>query len=351
MNSCMKKIKWIIIIFIIVVIIAGICFLYNIIGNSKYDLRNISETQRQKIIELLNCAEISNDIELKELQIPKVYRDIYYNVYFKTNNKEIKEHVSKFDTHTNIYGRDLKELGNNNYCCVIYREDDKSIELLEAIANGNEIIELKNEQAVELTKNNNPQDVTQKIINNNVVRSGIINNIDKKNIYYSDSDSNKLYFEKNAFSCVNGRTCKEMDLEDLKIGDYIYPSHKQIMVFRNLSGEELNQELLYNFTLTDDERIMFVNSIELTNINIMDNNTAIVKITYGDIIGEDLTNERFSTLVQFDSNTKYYSKGNNINGVNDLDNAKGNINSIILKKDTINKKNPATVVSFESDDT
>ena len=347
----MKKAMWIIIIFVVAIILSSICFLYNNLSNNKYDLKNISDIQKKEIIELLNCTEILNDIDLKELQIPKTYRDIYYQVYFETNNKDIKKYVITSD----IYGRDLKELKNNNYCCTIYRNDDKSINILEAIRKGklldnakSENNEISNNQSNE---NNIPQDITQKILDNQVVNSGIIDQIDNNYIYYSNKDSKKYYFEKNKFSCMNGRTFKEINLSDVKVGDYIHPFEKQILVYRNLSGEELNQELLYNLTLTEDERIYSVNSISIEEINIENGNTAIVKISYGDIIGEDLTNERFSTLVEFNSNTKYYSKGNNINSVNDLEIAKGNINSILLKKDSINKKSPAIVLEFESTDT
>ena len=141
-----------------------------------------------------------------------------------------------------------------------------------------------------------------------------------------------------------------MALSDVKVGDYIHPFEKQIHVFKNLIGEELNQELLYNFTITNDERIMYVNSIGIEDINIIDEDTAVVKISYGDIIGEDLTNEKFNTIVEFNSNTKFYSKGHNINSIKDLENAKGNINSIILEKDSINKKSVPIVIEFESSD-
>ena len=346
----MKKAMWIIIIFVVAIILSSICFLYNNLSDNKYDLKNISDSQKKEIIELLNCTEILNDIDLKELQIPKTYRDIYYQVYFETNNKDIKKYVITSD----IYGRDLKELKNNNYCCTIYRNDDKSIDILEAIRKGklldnakSENNEISNNQSNE---NNIPQDITQKILDNQVVNSGIIEQIDNNYIYYSNKDSKKYYFEKNKFSCMNGRTFKEINLSDVKVGDYIHPFEKQILVYRNLSGEELNQELLYNLTLTENERIYSVNSIGIEEINIENENTAIVKISYGDIIGDDLTDERFSALVEFNSNTKYYSKGNNINSVNDLEIAKRNINSILLKKDSINKKNPAIVLEFESSD-
>lgn len=347
----MKKAMWIIIIFVVAIILSSICFLYNNLSNNKYDLKNISDNQKKEIIELINCTEISNDIILNEMQVPKSYRDIYYQIYFETNNEDIKKYIITSD----IYGRDLKELKNNNYCCTIYRNDDKSIDILEAIRKGklldnakSENNEISNNQSNE---NNIPQDITQKILDNQVVNSGIINQIDNNYIYYSNKDSKKYYFEKNKFSCINGRTFKEINLSDVKVGDYIHPFEKQILVYRKLSGEELNQELLYNLTLTEDERIYSVNSIGIEEINIENENTAIVKISYGDIIGDDLTNERFSTLVEFNSNTKYYSKGNNINSVNDLEIAKGNINSILLKKESIDKKSPAIVLEFESTDT
>ena len=346
----MKKAMWIIIIFVVAIILSSICFLYNNLSDNKYDLKNISDSQKKEIIELLNCTEILNDIDLKELQIPKTYRDIYYQVYFETNNKDIKKYVITSD----IYGRDLKELKNNNYCCTIYRNDDKSIDILEAIRKGKLLDNAKSENNEisnnRSNENNIPQDITQKILDNQVVNSGIIEQIDNNYIYYSNKDSKKYYFEKNKFSCMNGRTFKEINLSDVKVGDYIHPFEKQILVYRNLSGEELNQELLYNLTLTEDERIYSVNSISIEEINIENGNTAIVKISYGDIIGDDLTNERFSTLVEFNSNTKYYSKGNNINSVNDLEIVKGNINSILLKKDSINKKSPAIALEFESTD-
>ena len=142
-----------------------------------------------------------------------------------------------------------------------------------------------------------------------------------------------------------------MKISDVKIGDYLNNYEKQIIIYRNISGDELNQELIYNLTLTSDERIMMVNSVEIENISITGNNSAIVEIKYGDIIGDELTNETFETIVEFNTNTKFYSKGNNINSVNDLEKAKYNINSIVLDRNSINKKNPVIVITFESSDT
>ena len=128
----MKKIIWIFIVILIFMIIGGILIIYSVFGNNRYNLKNISDSQKEEIMELLNCTEISKEIKLNEMQVPKEYRDIYYQIYFETNNKDIKKYIIASD----IYGRDLKELKNNNYCCTIYRNDDKSIDILEVIRKG-----------------------------------------------------------------------------------------------------------------------------------------------------------------------------------------------------------------------
>ena len=199
--------------------------------------------------------------------------------------------------------------------------------------------------------NKQPQDATQDLLNGEFYFTGPIYNIDENYIYFSHDNTEQYYIVKNAFSYLNGRTTKDMNVVDVKVGDYLLHHEEKIVIYRNISGEELNQELLYNFTLTEDKRIMFANSIEIKDINIVNGDTALVKIKYGDLIGNDLTSETFETLIEFNSNTKFYSKGGNINSINDLETAKYNINSIVLDRNTINKKNPAIVTIFDSSDT
>lgn len=68
----------------------------------------------------------------------QIVHTIYYEIYFKTNNNKVKEYISKAET--DVYSTDFKELNNNYYSCVVYRKDDKSIELSETIANKNAIL-------------------------------------------------------------------------------------------------------------------------------------------------------------------------------------------------------------------
>lgn len=200
------------------------------------------------------------------------------------------------------------------------------------------------------TDENQPKDLTQKILTGMCYSSGIIYNIDENYIYFSDRNSNQCFISKSSFSYINGRTAKDMNVNDVNVGDYLDNDEQRIIIYRNISGDELNKELLYNMTLTEDERVMLVNITEIKNINIINDETAMVKVEYGDIIGNYLTDERFEATVEFNSNTKFYSKGNNINSIRDLEYAKANITSIVLDRDSIYKKNPAIVTRFECTD-
>lgn len=192
------------------------------------------------------------------------------------------------------------------------------------------------------------ENVTQKVLNSEIVPSGIVDHIDSKFIYYSDNGIDIYYFEDGLIPHINGRTCEELYNTRIEDGDYVNPFDKQILVFKNLSGDKLKRELIQNFKLDEEERILYVNSVEIEDVNIISENDAIVTIKYGDIIGDILTDEKFTTEVEFDNRTYYYSKGQNIGSVYDLELAKGNINSITLHM--FNDEYPR-VKKFESSDT
>lgn len=194
------------------------------------------------------------------------------------------------------------------------------------------------------------ENVTQKILNGEIVPAGIVDHIDSKYIYYSDNGTYIYYFEQGQIPYTNGRTCNEFHNARIENGDYVHPYDKQILVFKYISGDELKEELLYNFGLSEEERIFYVNSVEIEKVNVVGDNKAIVTIKYGDIIGDKLSNEKFATEVEFNHQTNYYSKGHNIGSVDDLELAKGSINSITLDLNSIHEKYPR-VKLFESDDT
>ena len=214
----MKRVIWIIIIVLIVLCIFGGFYLYNLLNNNKYDLKNISDSQKKEIIELLNCTEISNDIELNEMQVPKAYRDIYYQIYFETNNKDIKKYIIA----SNIYGRDLKELKDNNYCCTIYRKDDKSIDILEKNINKNSDTASLNDLDNKEKNNENSSEI--KIQYN--VEFGIINSTEDNALtlgyYINDESSLRTISLTDDIKVIDFETEKEINYNEIKRGDYVY---------------------------------------------------------------------------------------------------------------------------------
>lgn len=116
-----------------IIILFGISFviLFGLAGSNKVvDLSDIDEDTREEIIKLMNLSDISNDVKLIKAQMPTVYRDIYYEIYFYSNRN-----VSKAGENSDEYGRDLANIKDNEYSCTIYRLDDSSIELLENLFN------------------------------------------------------------------------------------------------------------------------------------------------------------------------------------------------------------------------
>lgn len=299
--------------------------------------------------ELVNDEELDKKVE-KLNQIREKQTEALHNNNLEEAQNSIAEFAKLYKEIRELYMWDLI-LNSNLELCVDKKELSNTVPEIytkEPVTNiqenANEVGEPKN------NINAQSQDVTQKILNGEFYSSGIIYKIDENYIYFSNDDSKQYYINKNSFSYLNGRTTKNMNVEDVKVGDFLNDDEKRILIYRDISGDELNQELIYNFTLSNDERIMIVNTVEIEDINITDNDTAIVKIKYGDLIGDKITSETFETIVEMNSNTKFYSKGNNINSINDLEIAKNNINSIVLDRNTINKKNPAIVSVFESTD-
>ena len=329
--------------------------LYSKIKNMKY-FKNIElvtkEDAYQKMKKLYsNDSDLINKINIDDLQeyitagcyylddITLLDEDSYFEkIKADINNVDENKIISNIITVgiIDLYNQEGIE-GVNNY-----------IEKSNKINSNSDTSVSTNET---LNTDSQAENATQKIMNDTFFSSGKITKIDNDYIYFLNANNKLFYIEKSMFNYLNGRTCKNINIADINIGDYLDPVSKQILIFRNITGDELENELLYNMTLTYDERIKYQNTIEIENINIINEDMARVTIKYGDIIGDTLTDETFETSVEFNNNTKFYSKGNDINSIKNLENAKGNINSICLEKNSINKKNLPIVKTFESTDT
>ncbi len=329
--------------------------LYNKIKNMKY-FKNIElvtqEDAYQKMKNLYsNDSDLINKINIDDLQ-EYITAGCYYldditlldeNSYFE----KIKADINDADENkiiSNIVTIGIIDLYNQEGIEGVNNYIEKSNK-----ANNHSDTSLSTNKT--LNTESQAENITQKIMNNNFFDSGKITKIDDNYIYFLNYKNKLFYIEKSMFNYLNGRTCKNINIADINIGDYLDLVSKQILIFRNITGDELENELLYNMTLTSDEQIKYENTIDLENISIINDDIAQVTIKYGDIIGNTLTDETFETNVEFNNNTKFYSRGNNINSIKNLENAKGNINSIHLEKNSINKKNLPIVKIFESTDT
>ena len=216
--------------------------------------------------------------------------------------------------------------------------------------NNENIIYDENTYYVENDTNENGEitDVTEKIVKKENYDNGIIYSIDDNKIYFKNDNNKKFSYDKNIVKYINGRTSKDINVEDINIGDFVFFNIENALIYRNISGDELHQELLYNLSLKATERYFAENTVSLKNIKQIGNNT-ICTIEYGDILGNTLSNEMFEDVVEFTPNTEISSKGNNIH-LDNLEDAAYNINSIILDRNTINKKSPAIVLEFYSSD-
>lgn len=241
-------------------------------------------------------------------------------------------------------------------------EDDKEFERKNpenSISNvtENEIIE-----NTEISKNivdsdeNSIEDLTISVENETRFRSGNIISIDNDDIYFESNDNQKYKIQiKPNFKLINGRTSEDIDISEVKEGDHIATSFDyEIFIYRNIKDEELRNELLINLSLSYLDNNVHVGpaGIDIKEINKISDKEAIVTMGVYDLESFDddpQPKEAFEAKFKFDSNTVIKSKGNNINSIDTLEEAKYNINDLRLDPTTIQDKIPLVVEFYSSD--
>lgn len=124
----MKLAKTFILTLILISILMGIWIMYNLIGTNNVSLKDITEDEKNQIIQILNLEIESDNIEFEKISVPKTYKDIYYTIYFYTSNDE---NIDNTKQNSNL-DTDFEKIGNNKYSCTISNMG-KSIEVLEKI--------------------------------------------------------------------------------------------------------------------------------------------------------------------------------------------------------------------------
>lgn len=263
-----------------------------------------------------------------------------YKSFFTVGNRlKIKEYYGNggFDPIKNKYGYNYPVISTDYY-------DE----------NGNILYTEKNESDKVNEQSNNTdnksQDMTQKILNSEFYLSGIINDIDENNIYFSNSNLEQYYINKNIFNYINGRTNEKFNINDIKVGYYIdaytYKESKVISILSNIKGEELRKELMENFAL-ENPLYLTVSPIG-TNMEIINKDKAILTITFDDLLPDYNTDGgKFETKIEINSNTVIECKGG-FNKVEELGDVLLNIIKIKLDKNTINNEIPIATYFMSS---
>lgn len=189
--------------------------------------------------------------------------------------------------------------------------------------------ELNQEQQKENDLNNN---------NSKVKDYGIITNIENDIITIQNGDLYQVKIDKNT-RIINYRTAEDMNLSDIKIGDYYISGE----IIRDISGEEWKKECIKNLAYCYKEGKLICNPQEITDIQNMGDYVIIT------LIMEDSTAEYFNKK---DSKNTFEIKAIAHSGLN-IPTSSGGVTVYNLKeevigfifwigldKDTINNKYP-----------
>lgn len=120
---------------IMIPILTGIWTLYNLIGTDNVRLKDITKEDKNELINMLNLKIDIDNIEFEKLETPKVYKDIYYKLYFSIKPKDEKS-IKKNKYDREVTFKEIKKDNNKiKYTCTISLDRGPCIEILETIMN------------------------------------------------------------------------------------------------------------------------------------------------------------------------------------------------------------------------
>ena len=84
----MKKIIKLFVIIILILFVLRMLYIFdNLFGANIIKLNQITSGEKEEILKIINLNGIKDNIELEKIETPKVYKDIYYILYFSTNSE------------------------------------------------------------------------------------------------------------------------------------------------------------------------------------------------------------------------------------------------------------------------
>ena len=125
--------------FIVVLIICSVtlAIIFLLLAYFKTEVINLKEIENQdkeEMLKLMKISFITIDIDMDRLEIPKIYNNIYYRVYFfiYTTEDIIEDNINRIQGNLHLYYEKIDMINERTqYCCTISDYNDKGIELLE----------------------------------------------------------------------------------------------------------------------------------------------------------------------------------------------------------------------------
>lgn len=175
--------------------------------------------------------------------------------------------------------------------------------------------------------------------NNNSKDYGIITNIENNTITIKNEELFQIKINEET-KITNYRTAENMNLADIKIGDY----YKAGAVIRNISGDEWKKECIKNLAYCYKEGNLICNPQEIINIQNM-GDYVIVNLIMEDSTaeyfnGKDRENNTFELQAIAYSNLNIPTSSGGVTVYNLKEEVIGFMFWIGLEKDTINNKYP-----------
>lgn len=128
----------IVIAIVIVILLVGKYFLDKVRENKIIDLDDIEPQDNEEILQLLNLGAIREEIDIQQLEIPKIHNNIFYKINFIVHSTDdvIQENIDKIQSdtmHLSFEKTSLLEYAIE-YSCILSDYNNKGIELLERIS-------------------------------------------------------------------------------------------------------------------------------------------------------------------------------------------------------------------------
>ena len=120
-----------------------ITLIFEYVRAEKINLKYIENQDKEELIQMMKISFIRSDIEMIELEVPKIYTNMFYRIYFFVYTTDDIIDDNRFRIQSNFH-LSYENLGIENerikYCCTISDYENRKIGLIERIKNKYKIV-------------------------------------------------------------------------------------------------------------------------------------------------------------------------------------------------------------------